>query len=186
MHDPRLCTAQDVATAAQQPQAASTTAAGSTEPEFFFARVPPTVTYEELLEVFERYGPVEDLNLFRCGTPAMRTFEGPGGKTGPVCAGAMPKSRTPTLTCVTTRPLPPTHRPFAEAKIHKGCGIVRFASSAAAAAAKAALHDKHTWASDYAPMVLERVNAKKKRSSISNGGKFHVCCSCCCAERTPV
>jgi hypothetical protein len=33
--------------------------------EFFFARVPPSVTYEELLEVFEKFGAVEHLNLFR-------------------------------------------------------------------------------------------------------------------------
>lgn len=41
-----------------------TTATGDAT-EFFFARVPPSVTYEELLEVFERYGAVEHLNLFR-------------------------------------------------------------------------------------------------------------------------
>lgn len=59
----------------------------------------------------------------------------------------------------------------------QGCGIVRFQSSAAAAAAKAALHDKYKWASDYAPMVLERVNEKKKRSNISSGGEFASVCA---------
>jgi hypothetical protein len=46
---------------------------------------------------------------------------------------------------------------------------VCFQSAAAAAAAKAELHDKHKWSPDNAPMVLERVNDKKKRN-ISEGG----------------
>jgi hypothetical protein len=33
--------------------------------EFFFARVPPTVTSDELLAVFSKYGVVENLNLFK-------------------------------------------------------------------------------------------------------------------------
>jgi hypothetical protein len=53
----------------------------------------------------------------------------------------------------------------------QGCGIVRYASSTAAAAARAELHDKYKWAPDHAPMVFERVNDKKKRNNISNGGE---------------
>jgi len=55
----------------------------------------------------------------------------------------------------------------------QGCGLVCFSSAAAAAAAKADLHDKYRWAPDHAPMVLERVNAKKKRSNISHEGELH-------------
>lgn len=55
----------------------------------------------------------------------------------------------------------------------QGCGLVCFSSAAAAAAAKADLHDKYKWAPDHAPMVLERVNAKKKRSNISHEGELH-------------
>lgn len=32
---------------------------------FFFARVPPIVTHEQLLELFREFGEVEDVNLFR-------------------------------------------------------------------------------------------------------------------------
>ncbi len=43
----------------------SKAAQGEGAREFFFARVPPTVTSEELLAVFSKYGVVENLNLFK-------------------------------------------------------------------------------------------------------------------------
>lgn len=44
--------------------------------EFFFARVPPSVTYDELLAVLAAYGPVEHLNLFRCGVLVVLSLSG--------------------------------------------------------------------------------------------------------------
>jgi hypothetical protein len=44
-------------------EALDTTCSGAKE--FFFARVPSTVTYDELLAVFSKFGEVETLNLFK-------------------------------------------------------------------------------------------------------------------------
>jgi hypothetical protein len=38
---------------------------GGGRSSFFFARVPPTIMHEQLVELFSKYGAVEDLNLFR-------------------------------------------------------------------------------------------------------------------------
>uniref|UniRef100_A0A383WI30 RRM domain-containing protein n=1 Tax=Tetradesmus obliquus TaxID=3088 RepID=A0A383WI30_TETOB len=54
-----------VAQQQQQQQRAGVPASGAGRSSFFFARVPPTITQEQLVELFSKYGAVEDLNLFR-------------------------------------------------------------------------------------------------------------------------
>ncbi|WIA44478.1 hypothetical protein OEZ86_007222 [Tetradesmus obliquus] len=49
----------------QQQQRGGVPASGAGRSSFFFARVPPTITQEQLVELFSKYGAVEDLNLFR-------------------------------------------------------------------------------------------------------------------------
>jgi hypothetical protein len=49
----------------QQQRGAVPASSGGGRSSFFFARVPPTMTHEQLVELFSKYGTVEDLNLFR-------------------------------------------------------------------------------------------------------------------------
>jgi hypothetical protein len=48
-----------------QQQRGAVPASSGGKSSFFFARVPPTITHEQLVELFSKYGTVEDLNLFR-------------------------------------------------------------------------------------------------------------------------
>ncbi|KAF6253153.1 hypothetical protein COO60DRAFT_1643395 [Scenedesmus sp. NREL 46B-D3] len=49
----------------QQQQRAGALASSGGRTSFFFARVPPSITHEQLVELFSKYGSIEDLNLFR-------------------------------------------------------------------------------------------------------------------------
>lgn len=65
-----------------------------------------------------------------------------------------------------------THVVYCCSRMSQGCGIVRFATPAAAAAAKASLHSKHKWNEEATAMVVEWVNEDKTRNACVKDGKF--------------
>lgn len=100
--------------------------------QVFFTKVPPTVTQNQLIQLFTACGEVAHLELFI---------------------------------------------PWPGAKISRGCGLVEFTSSSAAAAAVHSMHQQFTWPHSHSALVVEWVdrnrqsanNAKKARACATNG-----------------
>jgi hypothetical protein len=91
--------------------------------QVFFTKVPPTVTNQQLIQLFTACGDVAHLELFI---------------------------------------------PWPGAKISRGCGLVEFTSSAAAAAAVHSLHQQFTWPHSHSALVVEWVDRNRQGNNKAN------------------